>query len=207
MKKEIKGLYAIVDPSCCPDTPPSELASLYLQGGARVIQLRQKTGEKADIASNARKILFLKKEFDFTFILNDFPEIALAVEADGVHLGQTDMPVGLARELLGKNVLIGKSTHSLDQAQRALKEDVDYIALGAIFPTQAKPAGHPVVGLEVLSSVVKISVKPVVAIGGINRANACDVVNSGVSAISMISALCHGKGGREEALFFSGLFR
>lgn len=207
MKKEIKGLYAIVDPSYRPDIPPEELARFYLLGGARVIQLRQKMGEKGEIASNAKKILFLKKEFNFIFIVNDCPEMALAVEADGVHLGQADMPSCKARELLGENFIIGKSTHSLFEAQQALKEPVDYIALGAVYPTKAKPEGHPVVGLEVLRDVLKISNKPVVAIGGINRTNASDVVNTGVSAVSMISALCQQERGLEEAQFFSGLFR
>ena len=189
----IRGLYVIVD--------NADLAQKCLQGGARIIQLRQKNqNQKVE----AFRIADLKKKVDFIFILNDDPHLVLETGADGVHLGQGDMPIIDARKLLGKNKIIGKSTHSVEEALIAQSEPTDYIACGAIFPTAAKGPEHPVIGLEGLRAIRKVVGKPLVAIGGINRSNVSQVIAAGADAIAMISALRENTG--PEVSFYRGLF-
>lgn len=185
----IQGLYAIVDSSQAALMPLDELAEKILQGGAKIIQLRMKKSPLDEVLDVAKKIVVLKSKYPFTFIINDHAELVKKLNADGVHLGQEDMKVSEARKIVGPDKIIGKSTHSLKEADNTLNEDVDYIALGAIYPTPAKGPGHPIVGLEMLVQVVEMSPVPVVAIGGINRSNIEKVLETGVAAIAMISGL------------------
>lgn len=200
----IKGLYAIVDTS----TPLSltALALDYLKGGAKIIQLRMKGILREKVAYQAREILKLKSEYPFLFILNDDPMLAKHVQADGVHLGQEDCPVTKAREIVGSSLIIGKSTHSLEQALLADQEPVDYIACGAIFPTTTKALGHPILGAKKLKEIVSRVTKPIVAIGGINRENAQEVVDTGVDSIALISALYQAEDREKETKFYSNLW-
>jgi len=207
MKQQISGLYTIVDSSQCLDLAPGQLALIFLEGGSRLLQLRQKGDHPDEIDWNAQDILTFKKNFDFTFILNDDPELALKIGADGVHLGQDDMEVLRVREIMGPDKIIGKSTHSLDQAVAALKEPVDYISCGGIFPSPTKGADHPVLGLSLLKEIVQLSKIPVVAIGGINRTNVAEVLKTGVTSISMISALTEAENVDRETNYYVNLFQ
>lgn len=176
----IKGIYAIVD--------SSEKAKKYLESDIKLIQLRQKNPQER--LQQAKQIQLLKSQFNFIFIINDEPNLAKEVNADGVHLGQEDMPVAEARKILGKEKIIGLSTHSINQVLDAQKQDINYIGFGAIFksPTKNNP-DHPVVGLDLLKQVVQISQIPVVAIGGINQSNIQEVLATGVDTVAMISDL------------------
>jgi len=147
-----------------------------------------------------------KKQYPFTFIVNDFVEIALEVGADGVHVGQDDLPIEEVRKKVGNKMLIGYSSHSLEEALKAQKRGADYVAFGAIFPTKTKAPGHPVQGLEKLGQVVKKLSIPVVAIGGINKNNFRQVKETGVAAIAMISALTESKNIAAETQFFVSHF-
>ncbi len=205
--KSIQGLYAILDPSFCGSRSPFEIAQACLAGGARILQWREKKADRTSLLCHCLGIASFKNHFDFLFIVNDDPHIAAEVGADGVHLGQNDRSVEEARKIVGRSRLIGRSTHSLSEVKKALKEDIDYLALGAIFPTASKPTDHPVVGLDLLSKVAAMTDKPVVAIGGINRTNIVQTIQTGASACAMISALSQADNVEEEARFFSGLFK
>ncbi len=196
MHQKIQGLYAIADNTFRPEwTPAAELALEFLRGGCRIIQLRMKyvipaeAGIHPDVLGNAEKIMSFKKKYDFIFILNDHVDLALEIGADGVHVGADDMPVTEVRKRVGDKMLIGYSSHFLEEAVAAEKAGADYVAFGAIFPTKTKGPGHPVQGLEKLRTVVEALKVPVVAIGGINRENFRKVQETGVAAVAMITAL------------------
>lgn len=186
---KIAGLYTFADTTYCPQMTHAELAMALLQGGAKIIQLRAKNKTPAEVLRVAREIVSLKKNHDFIFIINDHASVCVEADADGVHVGQGDMPVSEARKIVGPNKIVGLSTHSVEQARAAQSLPVDYIGLGGIFPTQTKPTGHPVLGVEVLSQVVKLSRVPVVAIGGINATNFQAVLSTGVASIAIVSAI------------------
>lgn len=201
----IRGLYVILETSPAQKLDPFQFALACILGGAPIIQLREKKMPPGDRAALAKKIIRLKKDHDFIFIINDDAALAREVNADGVHLGQDDLPVQAARKILGKGKIIGKSSHSLAQAKMALAEDINYLACGAIFPSPTKAGNHPFVGLETLKQVVQLSTLPVVAIGGINHHNAGEVLSTGVSAIAIISALQCVEDVPKEVKFFKDL--
>lgn len=187
---KISGLYAICDTSFSPQYSHKQLAELILKGGCKILQLRMK-GEKdlSKVKKSAEEILKLKEKYDFTFILNDYVELAQELPVDGVHVGQDDLSIPNTREKLGPRKLIGYSSHSLAEAIAGQKAGADYVALGAIFPTATKGPGHPVQGLETLRQVVAALQVPLVAIGGITLQNLKAVMECGPSAIAVITAL------------------
>ncbi|MBI4124436.1 MAG: thiamine phosphate synthase [Deltaproteobacteria bacterium] len=199
MAAEMEGLYTIADNTFRPEISHVELAQAYLKGGAGIVQLRMKRdyGPRTTdygpvhgpILDIAKKIMKLKSRYNLLFIINDYVAIAQEIGADGVHVGADDMSVAKARSLVGDKMLIGYSAHSLEEAVAAEKAGADYVAFGAIFPTKTKGPGHPVQGFEKLRVVVETLRVPVVAIGGINQKNLSSVLETGVSAITMISAL------------------
>ncbi len=186
----LQGIYGLCDNSFAPGETQVSLAEKLLKGGVKTLQLRMKGEENLQlIKDQAESIIRLKNSYDFTFIINDFVEIALDLGVDGIHVGQDDMKIAQIRSLSKKKILIGYSSHSFEEAKEAEKQGADYVALGAIFPTPTKGPGHPVVGINTLEQVVQSLNIPVVAIGGITRENFMDVRNTGVDAIAMISAL------------------
>lgn len=191
----IRGLYAIADPTFDPCGSLPKLVAKYLAGGCKLVQLRIKTREQKtslwndDAFEAAKEILKLKKSFDFTFIVNDYVDVAAELKADGIHVGANDMPVGEIRDHVGDRLIIGYSSHSYEEAVAAEKAGADYVALGAIYPTATKGYGHPVVGIETLKRVTATLKVPVVAIGGIKRENYREVFDAGASACAMITAL------------------
>lgn len=200
---KIQGVYAICDISFSPHLSHVNLATQLLQGGIRLIQLRMK-GERdlSKITATAKAILNLKNDFDFTFILNDFVKIAQKIPVDGIHLGQDDMTIGEARKILGPNKIIGYSSHSLEEAIAAERQEASYVALGAIYPTKTKGPGHPVQGIDTLKAVVEVVHIPLVAIGGIGRDNFDTVVGTGTAALAMITALSCASDITNEARYF-----
>jgi len=199
----IKGPYAIVDNTYCPQTDHVALAHLFLKGGARLLQLRMK-GERdlKKITRTVSAIMEFKKAYDFTFIVNDHAAVAREIGADGEHGGADDLPIQEARVLLGKGFLIGYSAHSIEEALEAERRGADYVAFGAIFPTRTKPVGHPVQGLEKLRELVKKTAIPVVAIGGIHRKNLHQVLETGVASVAMIGALTQAQDVTEEVKWY-----
>lgn len=201
---KIQGLYTIADNSFSPQWSCFQLAEQFLEGGARIVQLRMKQNREG-MLEVAQKIAALKKQFDFLLIINDWPDIALKVGADGVHVGANDMPVREVKRMRS-NLIIGYSTHDLEEAVRACEAGADYVAFGAIFPTQTKGPDHPVQGVMRLKELVETIAVPVVAIGGINRANIDAVLATQVQSVAMITALTQSANIVEEVKWFQKKF-
>ncbi|HEY0430782.1 MAG TPA: thiamine phosphate synthase [Pyrinomonadaceae bacterium] len=159
-------------------------------GGAKLVQLREKIATSAEFCESARAALLAARASGVKIIINDRVDIALALNADGVHLGQDDLPAEAARRLLGPDTIIGLSTHNLTQAQAAATMPVDYIAIGPIFATQSKEAADIPVGLAGLRLIRQaIGNIPLVAIGGITLENCASVLKGGADAVSVISGI------------------
>jgi len=181
-------LYGIVDLGYVARERIWEMTALMLKGGVDIVQLRAKNSTEADIEEMAAELLPLTKAEGAPFIINDFPEIALRVGADGVHVGQDDRSVWDARNVLGPDKIVGKSTHSLDQARAAAKEPVDYIGFGPLFATPTKPEYVPI-GLEDIATVHRDVSLPIFCIGGIKWENAWRVLEAGASRLVIVSGI------------------
>jgi len=166
-----------------------EMVSLLIQGGAKLVQIREKTASPRDFYNEAKEAVTLAHEHQVKIIINDRVDIARAVGADGVHLGQDDLPPEHARKLMGDSAIIGYSTHSIDQAIAANRLPVDYIAIGPIFQTSSKENPDPTVGLEMLRMIKPLIDKPLVAIGGITLSTAPDTWAAGADSVAIISDL------------------
>ncbi len=168
----------------------AEQVKRLIDGGAEFIQLREKYLAPKDFYFEAQKALKIARDANVKIIINDRVDIALALKADGVHLGQDDLPPEKAREILGENALIGFSTHYLEQAIEAVKFPVDYIAIGPVFATATKENADAVVGLEGVKKVREaIGDFPLVAIGGINYKNFRSVLESGADSVAIVSGI------------------
>lgn len=186
----ISGLYVIVDPWACV-LDPVDVARLALEGGAAMIQWRDKRREKGDQLGQARAVRELCAEHRALFIVNDHADLALALDADGVHLGQHDLPPELVRPFVPREFLIGVSTNNVDEARRAEGNGASYVAIGAIYPTSSKePERTRPASLDVLRDVKGAVRVPIVAIGGINASNIDNVIAAGADAVAVISAVC-----------------
>jgi thiamine-phosphate pyrophosphorylase len=165
----------------------AQLVEQYLKGGSRFLQVREPALPDSLLYSQLLKIQSLCEPLEAQFLINDRVDLALAVGAHGVHLGQDDLPVRVARELLGEKAIIGLSTHNRQQFLDAQGQDVDYIALGPIFSTSTKETDHPTLGVEALGALIADSSYPVVAIGGISLDTAPQVWTAGADSVSVIS--------------------
>jgi thiamine-phosphate pyrophosphorylase len=184
------GLCFITDRKACK-LSYEEMTLKVLKAGVRWLQYRDKRRSRRKIYEESIRLRKITKEFNAVFIVNDYADIALAVDADGVHLGQDDLPMREARKIMGKDKIIGISAHNLKQAIEAEKEGADYIGFGPVFHTVTKDAGIPkgTDMLQVIKSQVQI---PVVAIGGINIGNIRSVLDTGVDAVAVASAILSG---------------
>ena len=168
----------------------ADQVALFAERGATVVQLREKSATALEFYEQARAALASAVERGVQLIINDRVDIALAIGAMGVHLGQDDLPPEAARRLLGNDAVIGYSTHSVSQALEAARLPIDYLAIGPIFATSTKENPDPVVGLDGLRTVCEVLANlPLVAIGGITSANAGDVLHAGADSVAMISGL------------------
>jgi len=184
----LSGLYVIVDTQALLKRRHIDVARAAIAGGARVIQLRDKTSTKKELLPVAEQLKELCAEHDVLFIINDHLDLLLAVDADGLHLGQDDLPIKTTRRLLPVDKILGISTRTVDGAVAAQAEGADYIAVGAMYPTPSKQAAQ-VVGVERLKQVRKTVTLPLVAIGGINKENAAAVMAAGADSIAVIRAV------------------
>lgn len=183
----IRGLYAIVDTSYVLPRDIEKAAGALIRGGARVIQLRAKDLSGADILNAAAAVRTLTLKSGAAFIINDRIDIAILTGADGVHLGQDDIPLEDCRRLLGGSAIVGISTHNPDEAQKAASGGADYISFGPIFPTKTKKDALPPRGLAGLKEISEKITLPVVAIGGITEENVEEVLQAGAASAAIIS--------------------
>ena len=186
--ERITGFYAIVDTQALSGRSHIRVAEELIRGGSRVVQLRDKTLSSRKLLPIARELRELCVEHDVLFIVNDYLDIAMAANADGLHLGQDDLPVTVARDLLPMDKLLGCSVTTAAQAMDAETGGADYIAAGAIFATGSKK-DITVIGLEGLKQIKKTVKLPVVAIGGINLNNVDEVLAAGADSAALISAI------------------
>ena len=186
--RKVNGLYVIVDAQAAGDRDLVALTEAVLRGGARVIQLRDKLHDKGDVLPVARSIRDLCDRHDAVFIMNDHADLAVACDAHGLHLGQHDLPVAEARAILRPYQIIGTSNALAEEAAESESQGVDYLAVGAMFPTDSKERTRPA-GLSTLSAVKATASVPLVAIGGINLSNVSQVVRAGADAACVISAV------------------
>lgn len=168
-----------------------ELVRRFLDGGARFLQVRDKMSTDRNLLEQLREIRDLCRSCRAQVIVNDRVDLVLAVDADGVHLGQDDMPAGIARRLLGPNRIIGLSTHTREEFLEAQKQDIDYVAAGPVFPTGTKSGLRRPLGPDLLSHWVALSRLPVVAIGGINLQRAPLLWHSGVASVAVVSDIAN----------------
>jgi thiamine-phosphate pyrophosphorylase len=187
-RKGFAGLYVIIDGQTLGDRSAAETARQVIQGGARVIQLRDKHRSKRELVPLTRELKQICAEASVLFIVNDYIDLALAVDADGVHLGRNDLPVHLAREILPLDKIIGSSARSVELAIQAQKEGADYIGVGSIYSSSTKPSAE-VIGLEKLRDIRNAVSLPVVAIGGINESNVGEVRKAGADCVAVIDAV------------------
>jgi len=183
----LRGLYVITD----PHLGGGHLAAAHaaLQGGARIVQLRDKEATTRQLVEYAQALRALTREYGALLIINDRLDVALAVEADGVHLGQDDMPVPLARRVAGEQLIIGVSAETVEEALRAESEGADYLGVGPMFATATKPDAGTPVGPERLREIKQHVRLPVFGIGGITLQNAAHVLQAGADGICVISAI------------------
>lgn len=186
-KKELQ-LYAITDRHWLNGRSLYEVVKESLDGGVTFLQLREKQLDEDHFLEEAKKLQGLCSEYNVPFIINDNVEIALAINADGVHIGQSDMEMKEAREKLGPDKIIGVSAHTKEEALLAQAQGADYLGVGAVFPTSSKDDAESV-SYETLKAICEVVSVPVVAIGGITRENLHQLSGSGVSGISVISAI------------------
>ena len=184
----LSGLYAIIDSQLLGSRSHLEVTGQLIRGGAKAIQLRHKLDDKNELLAIARKLKDLCAEHGVLFIVNDYLDIALAVGADGLHLGQKDMPVADARKLLPMDMILGNSVNTVEQARAAEAGGADYIAVGSMYPTESKEKAI-VVGPERLREVRSAVNVPLVAIGGISKDNAGEVAAAGADGVAVISAI------------------
>lgn len=186
--RQLTGLYVILDRQVLAGRDELDIAEQVIQGGASIIQLRDKQSSKAELLPTAQKLKDLCSKSNILFIINDYLDLALAVDADGLHLGQNDLPVKVARQLLPIDKILGGSATTVEQATIIESEGADYIAVGSIYPTRNKETAT-VVGLERLQQVKQATALPLVAIGGINQDNAAAVTAAGANSVAVINAI------------------
>ena len=183
------SLYVILDRAAARGQDLEAILDGALAGGCRMIQLREKEWPSGRLLPLAERLCEGCHRAGATFIVNDRVDLALAVAADGVHLGQDDLPPRAARPLLKSGMILGRSTHSLAQARAAHDDGADYIAVGSIFPTATKH-DFQLVGPDLLRQVRPETSRPLIGIGGITPENAAEVIRAGADGVAVISAVC-----------------
>jgi len=185
----LSGLYVILDPAVCPDRSLTEILTASAEAGARIFQYRNKTASMKEAYTEGIALRARARELGVLFIVNDRCDLALAVDADGVHLGQGDLPLDLARRVMGEKRLIGISTHNPDQVRAASAGRPDYLGFGPIFTPASKPDHDPVVGIAGVRTIRPLTTLPIFAIGGIQTDRVGEVMRAGADGVAVISAV------------------
>jgi thiamine-phosphate pyrophosphorylase len=186
----MKGLYFVTDRGLCGDKPIEDVVLGAIRGGAACVQLREKSAATRAFIEEARRIKELMAPFRVPLIINDRLDVALAVGADGVHVGQDDMPYPIARKLLGPKAIIGLSVETWADVEQAETLDVDYLGVSPVFATPTKTDIKEPWGLGGLARIRAFSRHPLVAIGGLNASNAEAVIMAGADGVAVVSAIC-----------------
>jgi thiamine-phosphate diphosphorylase len=203
-KKELLSsvrLYVIADKGICGDRNIEEVVSQAIEGGAGMIQYRDKKSDDKDFLETASSLRDICKDRNVPFIINDRVGVTLKTDADGVHLGEEDLSISEARGMLGPNKIIGKTARTVQEAVEAEEEGADYVGLGPIFHTTSKQIGKPI-GAEIIGKAQEALKIPVFPIGGINISNIDQILRSGGKRIAVISAVVLSKNVKSAATMF-----
>lgn len=183
------SLYVVLDRTAARGRELEDILNAVIAGGCRLVQLREKTWPSGVLLPLAERLRQRCREAAVTFIVNDRVDLALAVDADGVHVGQDDLPPRAVRPLLRAGMILGRSTHSPGQARVAQADGADYVAVGSMFPTATKP-DFELVGPDLVRTVRPEIRVPLVGIGGITLTNVAEVIRAGADGVAVVSAVC-----------------
>lgn len=189
MKPFDLGLYLVTDRSLSLGRPIKEIVEQAVKGGVTMVQLREKECSSREFYNLAIELKQCLKPYSIPLIINDRLDIALACDAEGLHIGQSDIPYPIARKILGENKIIGLSVESVQDAVDANNLDIDYIGISPVFNTLTKTDTAPELGLQGIRQIMSISRHPSVGIGGINITNAADIISAGANGIAVVSAI------------------
>jgi len=206
MALKLPPLYAILDPEQTRGRPAERVLAALLEAGVSILQLRVKSLPPVDFLELAKQARAVTRAHGCKLIINDRVDIALACGADGVHLGQDDLPLSAGRKLMGQKI-IGISTHDLDQARAAERDGADYIGFGPMFGTRTKATGYEARGPEMLQQIRRAVTLPIVAIGGITEANVQEVWQAGADSVAIIGDVLHDNDPGAKALRILGQYR
>ena len=188
MDKVNYGLYLVTDTNICSREKLVSVTEAAIKGGVTLVQLREKDISTREFFAEALELKKLCKHYNVPLLINDRIDIALAVDADGIHIGQSDMPLKVSRKILGPNKIIGLSAGNVNQAVEAVSDGADYLGVGAVFPTSTKKDASNV-GIEMLKQVRKSVDIPIVGIGGINPDNISQLYGSGIEGVAVVSCI------------------
>lgn len=201
----MRGLYLVTDRGLCGGRPLEEVVRLAVEGGVSCVQLREKDLSTREFVETASAVKSILRPSGVPLVINDRIDVALAVGAEGVHIGQGDMPYETARRLMGRSAIIGLSVETWEDVEEARDLDVDYLGVSPVFPTPTKTDTRSAWGLEGLARIRAYVKHPLVAIGGMNRQNAAAAVRAGADSIAVVSAICSAPDPFREALELSSL--
>ncbi len=199
-------LYLVTDRDLMSTKTLEEAVEQAIMGGCTLVQLREKIASSRDFYQTALKVKAITDNYDVPLIINDRVDIALAIGADGVHVGQSDLPAGVVRKIIGKDKILGVSAGTVEKAIEAQRDGADYIGVGALFSTSTKTDAKSV-SIETLMKIIKEVSIPVVGIGGINAENAVKLKNTGIDGIAVVSAIIAQKDIRLSAEKMLKIFR
>jgi thiamine-phosphate pyrophosphorylase len=183
------SLYLVTDAGLARGRTHHEIVQAAIRGGVTVVQYREKSASTRRMIEEARELRDLCRARGIPFIVNDRVDVALAADADGVHVGQNDMPASLARKLIGRDKILGVSAENVAQARAAVTDGADYIGASPIFATPTKPDAPPPMGVQGLQELTRACTIPIVAIGGLNATNAASMIRAGAAGVAVISAI------------------
>jgi thiamine-phosphate pyrophosphorylase len=183
------SLYVITDSRIGGGRPTEDIVAAAIRGGATMIQLREKAWAAKDLLEVGRRLLAITRPTGVPLIVNDRVDVALAIDADGVHVGQDDLPVSVARRLLGPDKVVGTSAGTVEEARQAELDGADYVGVGSVFATTSKPDAGIAIGPDALRRIREAIHIPVVAIGGITASNAADAIAAGAHGVAVISSV------------------
>ena len=186
----MRGLYLVTDRGLCGQKSLEDVVWQSVKGGVSCVQLREKDISTRLFVSEAQRIKKLLEPFQIPLIINDRIDVALACGADGVHIGQDDMPYAIVRKLMGQKAIIGLSVETWEDVEESRKLDVNYIGVSPVFATPTKTDTKGAWGLDGLAKIKKFSLHPVVAIGGLNESNIRETVLAGADCVAVVSAIC-----------------
>ena len=192
-------LYLVTDRDLSKGRSLEWVVEKAVKGGVTVVQLREKDMETKDFIEEAKRIQKILEPYNIPLIINDRVDVALTIGADGVHLGQTDMPYPMCRKILGNEAIIGLSVESIEQAEEANQFDVDYIAISPVFTTPTKEELTQELGISGVQKITGISKHPSVGIGSIKPHNAESIIKAGADGIAVVSAICSAENPEEAA--------